>query len=82
MAYTLTSKSQVTVPKEVRKALNIGPGQEIDYLIEPDGRVVIVASRLAKDTVTNPFLAMVGIGIRKRSTDEIMRQTRGQDWNQ
>ena len=45
MAYALTSKSQVTVPKHIRKALNVGPGQEIDYVIEPDGQVVIVPSR-------------------------------------
>lgn len=81
MAYALTSKSQVTVPKQVRKALNVGPGQEIDYLIEPDGRVVIVPCRLSPATTSNPFLAMVGIGIRKRPTDEIMRETRGEDWN-
>ncbi len=81
MAYALTSKSQVTVPKQVRKALNVGPGEEIDYLIEADGRVVIFPSRPGLDTTGNPFLAMVGIGIRKRPTDDIMRETRGEDWN-
>lgn len=45
MAYALTSKSQVTVSRQMRKALNVGPGEEIDYLIEPEGRVVIVPSR-------------------------------------
>lgn len=81
MAYALTSKSQVTVPKHIRKALNVGPGQEIDYVIEPDGQVVVVPSRPSLATTDNPFLAMVGIGIRKRPTDEIMRETRGKDWN-
>ena len=81
MAYALTSKSQVTVPKQVRKALNVGPGEEIDCLIEADGRVVIFPSRPSPTKTDNPFLAMVGIGIRKRPTDDIIRQTRGEDWN-
>lgn len=29
----------------------------------------------------NPFAAFIGSGNRKYSTDEIMRMTRGDDWN-
>jgi len=35
MATTVTSKGQVTIPKEVRDALNIQPGTRVE--IEPSG---------------------------------------------
>lgn len=36
------------------------------------------SKRASKD----PFLALIGSGNRKYSTDQIMRMTRGDDWNQ
>ena len=36
------------------------------------------AKRISKD----PFLALIGSGNRKYSTDQIMRMTRGDNWNQ
>jgi len=39
---TLTSKGQTTVPKEIRDHLNLQPGDRIEFVIEQDGRVVIV----------------------------------------
>ena len=39
---TLTSKGQTTVPKEIRDYLNLQPGDRIEFVIEQDGRVVIV----------------------------------------
>ena len=36
----ITSKSQTTVPAEVRKALKVGPGDTLAYRIGPDGVVV------------------------------------------
>ena len=32
--------------------------------------------------IKDPFLALTGSGNRKYSTDQIMRMTRGADWNQ
>ena len=81
MGYALTSKSQVTLPKAIREFLGVSPGQEIDYEALADGRVVIFPVRrdAAED---NPFKQLLGVGRRKRPTDEIMRETRGEDWNQ
>ena len=76
MSYALTVKSQVTVPKAIRQHLHLVPGQSIDYEPLPDGSVRITAARIPDD---NPFLALVGIGIRRESTEEIMRETRGED---
>jgi AbrB family looped-hinge helix DNA binding protein len=81
VGYALTSKSQVTLPKAIRDFLGVSPGQEIDYEALADGRVVIfpVCHQSAAD---NPFKQLLGVGRRKRPTDEIMRETRGEDWNQ
>jgi len=79
MGYALTSKSQVTIPKAIRERLGVVPGQEIDYEALPDGRVVIFPVRPA--SIDNPFKLLLGVGIRKRPTDDIMRETRGEDWN-
>ncbi len=38
---TITSKGQTTVPKEIRDFLQLNPGDQIDFIIESDGRVLI-----------------------------------------
>jgi antitoxin PrlF len=37
----LTAKAQTTVPLAVRRALNLAPGDEIVWTVEPDGRVTV-----------------------------------------
>ena len=37
---TMTSKGQTTVPKEVRKQLNLRPGDKVFWYLE-DGRIVL-----------------------------------------
>jgi antitoxin PrlF len=40
-ASTLTSKGQTTIPKDVRDHLKLQTGDQIDFVIEADGTVVI-----------------------------------------
>jgi AbrB family looped-hinge helix DNA binding protein len=40
-ASTLTSKGQTTIPRDVRNHLKLRTGDQIDFVIEPDGSVVI-----------------------------------------
>lgn len=40
---TLTSKGQVTVPKRVREFLRVKPGDQLDFVIEEEGRVLVRA---------------------------------------
>lgn len=45
----ITSKSQVTVPRGVRRSLNVGPGDQIEWVDQGDEVVVrkVPADRLA-----------------------------------
>ena len=43
---TLTSKGQTTIPKRVREHLKLNPGDKLDFVIEPEGRVVIRPAQL------------------------------------
>ena len=77
----LTVKSQVTVPKEIRLFLGIGPGERIKFEPMPDGRVAIAPVEPRKRKAVDPFERMKGSGKRGVSTEKVMRATRGDDWN-
>ncbi len=81
MGYALTSKSQVTIPKSMRAHLGIHPGESVEFEALPDGRVVIFPARaaVAGGQTVNPFRQFLGIGVAGLSTEEILRQTRGED---
>lgn len=38
---TVTSKWQMVIPRPVREHLGVQPGDQLDFVIEPDGRVVV-----------------------------------------
>jgi bifunctional DNA-binding transcriptional regulator/antitoxin component of YhaV-PrlF toxin-antitoxin module len=40
---TLTSKAQVTLKKELQRHLNVGPGDQIEVVALPDGKLEISA---------------------------------------
>lgn len=40
---TLTSKGQITIPKMVREALHLEPGDKVYFDVRDDGSVVMVA---------------------------------------
>ena len=41
MSTTLTSKGQVTIPKQIRDAHNLAPGCTVEFAVNRDGDVVI-----------------------------------------
>jgi antitoxin PrlF len=41
-AATLTSKGQLTLPKEVRTALGVGPGDRVDFVRMEDGNFAVL----------------------------------------
>ncbi|HTB16051.1 MAG TPA: AbrB/MazE/SpoVT family DNA-binding domain-containing protein [Bryobacteraceae bacterium] len=40
---TITSKGQVTVPKEIRERLRLKPGDRVDFVVGPAGRITLKA---------------------------------------
>ncbi|RLA45414.1 MAG: AbrB/MazE/SpoVT family DNA-binding domain-containing protein [Gammaproteobacteria bacterium] len=69
----VTTKGQVTIPRNIREALGISPETEIDF-IEDAGRFYIVKTNAPN--VTGKFRKLRGIASVKMSTDEIMSLTR------
>jgi len=39
---TVTSKGQTTIPKEIRDRLNLHPGDRVEFVVDEDGRVVVL----------------------------------------
>jgi antitoxin PrlF len=39
---TITSKGQTTIPGEIRRHLKLKAGDRLEFLVEPDGRVILV----------------------------------------
>ncbi|MHB8382188.1 MAG: AbrB/MazE/SpoVT family DNA-binding domain-containing protein [Candidatus Binataceae bacterium] len=39
---TITSKGQTTIPGEIRRHLKLKPGDRIQFIVEDDGKVVLV----------------------------------------
>jgi antitoxin PrlF len=54
----ITAKGQTTVPKAVRQALGVSCGDEIDYVVNEDGRVSLHAAK-ETDPVIDAFLTFL-----------------------
>lgn len=43
---TITSKGQTTIPKEIRDHLKVQSGDQIDFIIQSDGAVIVQPATL------------------------------------
>lgn len=86
--HRLTSKSQVTVPKDVRVALGVKPGDSIEFIREGDGRITIAKGEVPIPETREQRRARIRKAIESATgtidlggmtTDEYMREIRG-DW--
>jgi len=39
---TITSKGQTTIPRDIRERLGLSAGDRVEYVVEPDGRIVLL----------------------------------------
>ena len=72
---TVTSKGQITLPKEVRDRLGIHPGSEVEFEIE-DGRA-IMHKRVSEEAIERWQGYLKGKLWTDR-TDELMDELRGE----
>ena len=88
MAYTLTAKSQVTLPKAIRDHLKLAPGDAVTFTITADGGVRVdpaapaaAAQSDALAAAQQRFTALLGRGRHASAggTDALMRLLRGYD---
>jgi len=45
MICTMTSKGQLTLPAEIRRKLNLKPGDKLDFRLRDDGRIEVIPVR-------------------------------------
>lgn len=69
----VTTKGQVTIPRNVREKLGIFPQSNIDFQ-EENGNFYIV--KTTKTKRTNKFKRFRGIASSQMTTDEILKLTR------
>lgn len=73
---TITSKGQITVPKEIRDALGVRPGDRLAFRARDDGSVVVEAE-------TVDLLSLRGVlkarrkGISVEAMNEAIRRSAG-----
>ena len=78
MSTTLTSKGQVTIPKQIRTALNLEPGCAVEFAVNSDGEVVIHKARARASRKADRFEAARGKADIKWRTDDLMALLRGE----
>lgn len=79
MATTMTVKGQVTIPKKVRDALRLAPGDGVDFNVNREGQVIVLKSGARQSTKRDRFDSARGKAQVKWRTDELMALLRGAD---
>jgi len=69
---TLTSKGQTTIPKDVRKRLNLHPGDRLEFVIDEDGRVLVLPASID----ASELAGMLKPPVRPISVDDMNRAIR------
>ena len=77
MATTVTVKGQVTLPKSVREAVGIKPGDRVEVRATASGGVIIEKAGARDDYRKRLYELARRKPIRGITTDEMMRELRG-----
>ncbi len=79
MPIRLTSKGQVTIPKQIRDALHLTPGCAVDFAVNRDGDVVIHKANACPSSKPDRFEAARSKADVKWRADDLMALLRGED---
>ena len=79
MATTMTVKGQVTIPKRVRDALGLAPGDSVHFDVDREGRVTVQKAGKRRAKRRDRFDAALGKAQIKWRTDDLMALLRGRD---
>ena len=79
MSTTITSKGQVTIPKQIRTALNLEPGCAVEFAVNREGEVVIHKARARASRKADRFEAARGRADIKWRTDDLMALLRSEN---
>ena len=77
MSTTMTVKGQVTIPKKVREALRLTPGDRVDFEVNREGQVVVRKAGARATAKRDRFDAARGKAQVKWRTDDLMALLRG-----
>ena len=77
MSTTLTSKGQVTIPKQIRDPLNLVPGCAVDFSVNREGDVVVHKVGAKSSRKPDRFESARGKADIKWRTDDLMALLRG-----
>ena len=75
----MTSKGQVTIPKRVRDALRLMPGDSVDFAVDSAGHVVVRKAAAESARKRDRFDAARGHAQIKWRTDRLMALLRDGD---
>jgi len=78
MTTTLTSKGQVTIPKQIRDALDMAPGCSVQFAVNREGDVVIHKVGTRASRKPDRFEAVRGKADVKWRTDDLMTLLRSE----
>lgn len=74
LSSTITSKGQITIPKDIRNILNISKGDRIEFLVDTNGSVTILP-------ITTDIKALKGLILKPKkhvSLDDMKNAIRDQ----
>lgn len=72
MPTNMTTKGQVTIPKKVRDALHLAPGDGVEFDVNREGQVVVLKANTRRPRKQDRFTAALGKAQVKWRTDELM----------
>lgn len=78
MTTTMTVKGQVTIPKKVREALRLVPGDAVNFTVNQEGQVVVQKAGAKAAVKRDRFESARGKAQVKWRTDELMALLRGE----